>query len=97
MDATELTFGLNTLLSFIFGIGGGLGAWFTMKGRQDLADQRISSLEKNDGTTHQRIDLLKKEVKENRQRSDTSVEGVTKNMHEMEVRIIQAINEIKSS
>ena len=95
MDATELTFGISSVVGLGFSLITGLGVWFGMKGKQDLLAQRVKSLEKNDEITHQRIDLLKAEVKENRERSDNGLAEVKQLIHQTEVRIINAINKRK--
>lgn len=95
MDAQEITFGLNTFLSVIFGAGGALGVWFKLKGTVNLLDQKVSNLEDDKVMLNSRIDNLKKEVKENRDKSDKSITEITEKMQAMELRIIQAIHDMK--
>jgi gas vesicle protein len=95
MNAEELTFTLNSVLSILFGAGGAMGVWFTLKGQIKLMKQRIESIEETDKTIHKRIDRMKEEVVKNRERSDHSVQEIKGEMNKMELRIIQAIHEIK--
>ena len=95
MGAEEITFGLNSLVSMLLGAGGAIGVWFKLKGLVNLLVQRVSSLEEDKEMLNKRIDSLKSEVKENREKSDNSVTKMTENMQAMELRIIKAIHEIK--
>lgn len=38
MDYSSITFGLDVLVSVIFGAGGALAVWFKMKGKQDILE-----------------------------------------------------------
>lgn len=44
---------------------------------------------------HRRIDNVKEVVEKNREKSDTNVQEIKSEMNKMELRIIQAIHEIK--
>ena len=94
MGVEELQIGLNTLLSVIFGLGGGLAVWFKLKGKVDIMQNQIDTLVDGDKQVHTRIDSLKTDVKYNREKSDKSVDEMKKSMSEMEIRIITAIHEI---
>lgn len=95
MEAEGITFGLNALMSILFGVAGAVGFWFKIKGSVNLLEQRIETLEANDKIFNKRIEALKGEVKENRDKADKSVNDITGKMQEMELRIIKAIHEIK--
>ena len=95
MDATNLTFGLNTLISIISTIAGGMGVYFTLKSKIQLLEQRVSSLEKEDNDTHIIIESLKTQVEKNKDRHDASIDTIKESMNAMEIRIIEAIHKIK--
>jgi len=90
-----MTFGLQTLLSILFGAGGAVGVWFRLKGSVNLLKLRIETLETNQKIFNKRIEAVKTDVKENRERSDNSVTEITGKMQAMELRIITAIHELK--
>ena len=94
MGTEELTIGFNTFLSLIFGLGGALGVWFKLKGKVDLMQSEIDNLQLNEIKVHNRIDALKLDVKENKEKSDKTIDEMKKSISEMELRIIQAIHEI---
>lgn len=95
MEAEGLTFGLNALMSILFAGAGALGFWFTIKGSVNLLKQRVETLDSNDKILHKRVENLKLEVKENREKSDTSISEITGKMQEMELRIITAIHDLE--
>jgi hypothetical protein len=106
MEYTSITFGLDVLISVIFGTGGALAVWFKVKGSVNIQAIEIANLkselidlksDKKDSNTqlHKRIDDLKRIVEKNRQNSDGGIQNMTKSMNEMELRIIKAIHEIK--
>lgn len=95
MNAEEMTFGLNTLLSVLFGAGGAIGVWFKLKGSVNLLKLRIETLETNQKIFNRRIEAIKTDIKENRDRADNSITDITAKIQEMELRIIQAIHDIK--
>ena len=44
MEYTGITFGLEVLISVVFGAGGALGVWFKLKGTVNIQAVEISSL-----------------------------------------------------
>ena len=94
MEAEGITFGLNAIISILFAAAGALGFWYTIKGSVNLLEQRVQTLEAIDKVLHKRVEVLKIEVKENREKSDTSISDITGKMQEMELRIITAIHEL---
>ena len=96
MEAEGLTFGLNAIVSILFAAAGAFGFWYTIKGSVSLLEQRVKTLESTDKVLHKRVEGLKEEVKENRDKSDTSISDITGKMQAMELRIIQAIHDIKT-
>lgn len=105
MNASEITFGINGLISIIISVGSGLAIWYNLKSKVDLLEVQNENFKENcerinsetDETKvlfNKRIDTLKTEVKENRQRSDDSTKKLESAMNRMELRIIKAIHEI---
>ena len=94
MEAEGLTFGLNAIVSILFASAGALGFWYTIKGSVNILEQRVKALESNDKVLHKRVENLKLEVKENREKSDTSISDITEKIQAMELRIITAIHEL---
>lgn len=95
MNVEELQFTLNGIIGLITGIAGAVGFWFSLKGKINLIQQKIDTLEDAEKALHKRIDKLKDEVSRNRERSDMSSQEIKTEMNQMELRIIQAIHEIK--
>ena len=96
MEAEGLTFGLNAIVSILFAAAGALGFWYTIKGSVNLLEQRVKTLESTDKVLHKRVEGLKEEVKENRDKADSSIADITGKMQAMELRIIQAIHDLKN-
>ena len=95
MEAEGITLGLNALISIGCAAGGAFAFWFKIKGSVSLLSQREKTSEDNIKVLHKRLDSLKDEVKENREKSDTSITDITGKMQAMELRIITAIHELK--
>ena len=95
MEAEGITFGLNAIVSILFAAAGALGFWYTIKGSVSLLEQRVKTLEAIDKILHKRVENLKEEVKENRDKADTAISDITGKMQAMELRIIQAIHDSK--
>ena len=106
MEYSSITFGLDVLISIVFGASGALAVWFKLKGTVTVQAIEISNL-KDEVTTlktekkesnsqlHKRVDGLKTIVERNRENSDNGINLMTANMNAMELRIIKAIHEIK--
>jgi len=95
MEAEGITLGINALISIGCAAGGAFAFWFKIKGSVSLLSQREKTSEENIKVLHKRLDSLKDEVKENREKSDTSITDITGKMQAMELRIITAIHELK--
>ena len=95
MEAEGITLGLNALISIGCAAGGAFAFWFKIKGSVSLLSQRAKTLEDSNKILHKRLDSIKDEVKENRDKSDTSIADITGKMQAMELRIITAIHELK--
>jgi hypothetical protein len=106
MDYNSITFGLDVLISIVFGAGGALGVWFKLKGSVNIQAVEIASLnselkdikdeyKEDKKSLHKRIDSQKELIEKNRENSDSGINKMTENMNAMELRIIKAIHEIR--
>lgn len=105
-DITGLQIGIDVVVSLMFGAAGALGVWFKLKNVVNIQKVQIESLQ-NDviqiragkkelaAGIHKRVDSLKHTVEKNRERSDNNTTEIKSEMQKMELRIIQAIHEIK--
>lgn len=93
--------GLEMLISIVCGLSGALAVWYKLKGNVNIQRMEILNLQEDSKdlreTLHKRIDLVKKTVEKNRERQDTSVQEIKSEMSAMELRIINAIHEIKKN
>lgn len=90
MNAEELQFGLTTVLSVVFGSGGALAVWFTMKGRIQLLEQAVKNSEDDNKMAHERITNLKEKV----DLIEKFAPEIKLEMKEMELRILSAIHKL---
>ena len=107
MEYTGITFGLDVLISLIFGAVGALGVWFKLKGNVNIQAIEIDSLsehmreikedhKEDKASLHKRIDSQKLLIDKNRENSDTGMTTINLNMNAMELRIIKAIHDMKT-
>ena len=98
--------GLDVLIGVMSAAAGALTIWYTLKNRvqiqqllidQNTADvQEIKDNAKNAcDMLHKRVDDLKIVVEKNREKNDSSISTIKAEMNAMEIRIIQAIHDIK--
>jgi gas vesicle protein len=106
MDISGLSVGMDVFISVIFGAFGALGVWYKLKNIVEIQKVEIISLQddvKNvrenkkelSEIINKRVDSLKNTVEKNRERSDNNTNEIKGEMQKMELRIIQAIHEIK--
>tara|TARA_R110000823_G_C15921059_1_gene498674 strand:- start:525 stop:848 length:324 start_codon:yes stop_codon:yes gene_type:complete len=106
MEVTGMQIGFDALLSLISGIVGALTVWYTLKNKVEIQQLILNNLkgdimelkmrEKDSNTLlHKRIESLKTQVELNRQKSDATASELKSEMNAMELRIIQAIHDIK--
>lgn len=106
MEVNSITIGLGALISLLSGIIGAVGFWFKVKNKVDVLevkqttinkdhDELKTSAEKADDIIHNRIENLKQQVESNRARHDDSITELKSEMSNMELRIIQAIHDLK--
>jgi hypothetical protein len=105
MEITGMQIGFDALISMLSAVIGAMTVWFTLKNKVEIQQVILSNLDadmqeiksnKKEGqaTMHKRIDVLKKQVESNREKTDESLSDIKTEMKDMELRIIQAIHEI---
>jgi hypothetical protein len=94
MDAQEISFGLNAVMSMLFGTGGALGVWFTLKNRVNLLQQTSKMLADDNKIAHERIDSLKDEVRLNREKADNGIADIKKDIADTKLEIIKEIHKL---
>lgn len=103
MDYTSITFGLDVLVSVVFGAGGAMGVYFTMKGRIDLIEKDLTNFMANSATeisnlkheqqlVRQEFDRLSDKVDANQQASDKAIADLKEFIMQMKIDIIQEIH-----
>ena len=106
MNVSEMQIGLDVLIGVLSAAAGALTIWYTLKNKvqiqQLLIDQNttdVVEIKENSKTAcdmlHKRVDDLKKVVEKNREKNDNSISTIKAEMNAMEIRIIQAIHDIK--
>ena len=103
MDYSGMTFGLDVLVSVVFGAGGALGVWFKMKGKQDLIQMELSNHKTNSENERNAIkkdvsDLektnseLTKKVDNHKSENDGALMSIEKLILQTKIDIIQEIH-----
>ena len=103
MDYSGVTFGLDVLVSVIFGAGGALGVWFKVKGKQDLMALEMENHKSNSQNERNAIkkdvldlektnrDLVKK-VDSHKTENDGALMSIEKLILQTKIDIIQEIH-----
>ena len=94
MDGLKLS--MEIVIALISGVISAAGVWFKLKGSVELQQLKIDTMEEDVKTAQSRITSLKKTVEHNREKNENSVADLKKEMGDMEMRIIKAINELKT-
>jgi len=89
-----LTISVEIFIAITSGIISALGVWFKLKSTVQIQKLMIDNIEANVKNAHERITNLKDTVEANREKNETAVADLKKEMSEMEMRIIKAIHEI---
>ena len=97
MDYSGITIGLNVLFPLVCGLAGALGVWFKLKGTVNMQRMEIINLQDDSKMAHQRINSVKDVVEKNREKQDNSLQDLKSEMSAMEIRIINAIHDIKKN
>lgn len=106
MEVNSITIGLGAIISLLSGIIGAVGFWYKVKNKVDLLEVKQEGIDKDhdelkasggkaDDIIHSRIENLKQQVEANRARHDGSITELKSEMSNMELRIIQAIHDLK--
>ena len=107
MEVNSITIGLGAIISLLSGVIGAVGFWYKVKNKVDLLEVKQeninkeheelkNSAQKADDIIHNRIENLKQQVENNRSKHDASIVELKQEMSQMELRIIQAIHELKT-
>ena len=106
MNVTEMQIGLDVLIGILSAAAGALTIWYTLKNKvqiqqllidqntQDIVEIKKSSTLSCD-MMHKRLDTLKITVEKNREKNDNTISTIKADMNAMELRIINAIHELK--
>lgn len=101
MELSGAVIGLEMLISIVCGLSGALAVWYKLKGNVNIQRIEIMNLQEDNKdlreTLHKRVDLVKETVEKNREKQDNSVQEIKSEMSAMELRIINAIHEIKKN
>ena len=89
-----LSISVEIFIAVTSGIISALGVWFKLKSTVQLQKLMIDNIETNLKNAHERITNLKTTVEANKEKNETAVADLKKEMSEMEMRIIKAIHEI---
>lgn len=89
-----LTISVEIFIAITSGIISALGVWFKLKSTVQIQKLMIDNIEANVKNAHERVTNLKDTVEANREKNETAVADLKKEMSEMEMRIIKAIHEI---
>ena len=103
MNVTDMQIGLDVLIGVLSAAAGALTIWYTLKNKvqiqQLLIDQNtqdIVEIKKSSTLScHKRLDALKTTVDKNREKNDNTISTIKADMNAMELRIINAIHELK--
>tara|TARA_R110000803_G_C11849567_1_gene305695 strand:- start:348 stop:671 length:324 start_codon:yes stop_codon:yes gene_type:complete len=106
MNVTDMQIGLDVLIGVLSAAAGALTIWYTLKNKvqiqqllidqntQDIVEIKKSSTLSCD-MMHKRLDALKTTVDKNREKNDNTISTIKADMNAMELRIINAIHELK--
>jgi hypothetical protein len=87
MHAEELSFGISTVLSLIFGSGGALAVWFSFRNKVDLSNQLLKTLQDDLKNAHARISTVKTDLERHKEfTNEFKIE-----ISQMELRIVKEI------
>jgi len=91
-----LSISVEIFIALSSGLISALGVWFKLKSTVQIQKLMIDNIETNLKNAHERITNLKNTVEANREKNETAVADLKKEMSEMEMRIIKAIHEISN-
>ena len=103
MDYSQINFGMDAIVSVVFGAGGAIGVWFTLKGRVDIlkvemdnlnlkASAEINDLKKDISEADKERRELHKLVENNKNANEVAMSGIKELILQMKIDIIQEIH-----
>ena len=96
-----MTIGIEMLISILCGLSGALAVWYKLKGNVNIQRVEIMNLQQDSKdlkeTIHKRVDSVKEIVEKNREKQDGNYQEIKSEMSAMELRIINAIHNIKKN
>ena len=92
MDSFSIT--IEIFIALISGLISALGVWFKLKSTVELHKLMIDNMKEDCESLNARVTRLKATVEANRERNETAVADLKKEMGDMEMRIIKAIHEL---
>jgi len=92
MDSFSIT--IEIFIALTSGLISALGVWFKLKSTVELHKLMIDNMKEDCESLNGRVTRLKATVEANRERNETAVADLKKEMGDMEMRIIKAIHEL---
>lgn len=94
MDASGLQISLSLVIAIVSGVISAAGVWFKLKGKVELQQLKIETMEDGLEIAQERVSKLKTQVEANKEKNETAVADLKQEMNNMEMRIIKAIHEL---
>ena len=91
-----LSISLEIFIGLTSGIVSALGVWFKLKSTVEIQKIMLDNVEHDINLVNDRITRLKNTVEANREKNESSLTELKKEINEMEIRIIKAIHEISN-
>tara|TARA_B100001094_G_C18009117_1_gene709193 strand:+ start:221 stop:517 length:297 start_codon:yes stop_codon:yes gene_type:complete len=95
MDGVQIS--IEIFIALASGLVSALGVWFKLKSTVELHKLMIDNMKEDVETANDRVTRLKKTVEGNRDKTETSMAELKKEINDMEIRIIKAIHEINTA
>ena len=94
MDASGLEISLSLVIAIVSGVVSAAGVWFKLKGKVELQELKLKTMEDGLEIAQERVSKLKTQVEANKEKNETAVSDLKQEMNNMEMRIIKAIHEL---
>ncbi len=95
MDGAKIS--LEIFIALVSGVVSALGVWFKLKSTVELHKLMIDNMKEDCETFNNRVTKLKLTVESNREKNESSMGELKKEINEMEIRIIKAIHDINTN
>jgi len=89
------TISIEILIAITSGLVSALGVWFKLKSTVEMHKLMIDTMKDDCDIFNERVSKLKLTVEANREKNENSLSQLTKEINDMEIRIIKAIHDIK--